>query len=375
MKKPWTKIPPFFRRWTVTAIILVGLYYATTTIAAYLSAPRIDMTMSPIAGRVAVTVALAERRSIVATTTYTGTIVPYLEATVFPRTEGWLKEVLVDVGDPVNKDQIIVTLDRHELLDRLAERRADRIFLEQEYYRNKMLVEEKAISQSEFDRSKAQFEMTRAQEAHVETLLGYTGIKAPLGGVVTERLLLNRPGQLVNPQTPILKLGDMSRMRVQISVAARDAPFMRAHRRKDPSGHPGTEARIRIPALDNRVITGRVSSIFPTLDPVTRTNTVEVVVDNADRSLMAGMYVIVDLVLERKANAIVIPKRAVLTVDNTPTVFVTDGVVAIAKEVTSGIAEGNRIEIVHGVEEGELIITKGNRGLVDFQEIQIVEGF
>jgi len=357
------------RKWLVTGILLLVIYYAATSIAAYLSAPRIEMTMSPIAGPVAVTVAPATKGEIRHTVTYTGTVQPWFDVTVYPRTAGWLERILVDVGDRVTKDQVIVRLDKRELLTKLAERKAHLVFLEKEYERDAQLVREKAISQSEADRTKMMYDEAKAQMANVETLLSYTDITSPIDGVVTERLLLNNPGQLVNPGTPVLKVADVSRMRVQVKVAEQDAPHLKGVRQGE-----GTEAVVRFPALGNRSIEATVSQVFPPLDPVTRTTTAELVVENSGGAIHAGMYAVVDFVLGKKADAVLIPRQAVLQVEGQPTVFVTDSVVAMKRPVTLGLAAKDQVEVLDGVKEGELVITKGSRGLTDFQEVRVVAG-
>lgn len=357
------------RKWLVTGILLLVIYYAATSIAAYLSAPRIEMTMSPIAGPVAVTVAPAAKGQIQATVTYTGTVVPWHEVTVYPRTTGWLERILVDVGDRVTRGQVLVRLDTRELQTKLAEQQAHLVFLEQEFQRDTRLVQEKAISQSEADRTKMTYEVAKAQVDNIKTLLSYTEIASSLDGVVTERLLLDRPGQLVNPATPILKLADVSRMRIQAKVAEQDASHLKGGRRGE-----GTEAVVRFPALGNRSVEATVSQVFPPLDPITRTTTVELVVSNPDSAIHGGMYAVVDLVLGKKANAVLIPRQAVLAVEGQPAVFVTDSVVAMKRPVRLGLAGKGQVEVLEGVAGGELVITKGARGLTDGQEVRVVAG-
>lgn len=357
------------RKWVVTGVLLLVIYYGATSVASYLSAPRIDMTMSPIAGPVAVTVAPAVKGEIHSTVTYTGTVTPLFEVTIYPRTTGWLERILVDIGDRVKKGQVLVRLDKRELLTKLAERRAHLVFLEQEYQRDSRLVQENAIPPSEADRTKMMYDEAKAQMANIETLLSYTDIISPIDGVVTDRLLLNNPGQLVNSGTPILKLANVSRMRVQVKVAGRDASFLKSGRQGG-----GTEARIRFPALGDRTFLTRVSKVFPPLEPGTRTATAELLLGNPEGMIHAGMYAIVDFVLGKKSDAVLIPRQAVLQVEGKTAVFVTDSVVAMKRPVTLGLAGKDRVEVLDGIKEGELVITKGSRGLTDGQEVRIVAG-
>lgn len=357
---------PRLRKWAVTAILLVIIYYAATSIAAYLSAPRIEMTMSPIAGRVAVAVKPAQKGTIEQKVTYTGSVLPYFSTAIIPRVGGWLKEVHVDVGDRVTKGQPLVELDKKEHEARLAESRAHRVFMEQEYERNRRLLEAGAISQSEFDRSRAMYEQAKAQEELHATQLSYTDIVAPFDGVITEREKLINLGEYVQPGTHLMMLARIDQMRVQVRVAEKDAPFIKT----------GTPAVVKFPHLSEgyQHIQARVNTVIPRLDPATRTATVEIIVNNPERLIRTDMYAVVDLVLDRKPNAVIIPRQAVLEVEGKPSVFVTDSVVAMRREVKLGIASGDQVEVLDGVKEGEMVIEKGQRGLTDFQEISIAGG-
>ncbi len=355
------------RKVVVTGVLLFLIYYAATSIAAYLSAPRLDMTMSPLAGAVAVAVTYAERGELVSTVTYTGTVIPKSVVKVFPRTEGWLEEILVDVGDEVEKGEILVKLDDQELLATLAEQQAHRIFTERESQRDARLVKEGAISQSEADRSWMMFGEARAKEQQIETRLSYTEVISPIDGLVTNRVKLINPGELVQPNTHLLDLADTRQMRVQVKVAEKDLPHI----------HVGTKTTVRFPSLPvpDNTISAEVSTVFPQLDPRTRTSTVEILVENPKGLIRADMYAVADLVLERKSDVLTIPRQAILRIEGESVVFTTDTVVAMKQPVTLGMSSKDMVEVIEGVNEGDMVITKGARGLTDFQEVAVVSGF
>lgn len=355
------------RKAVVTGALLLLIYYSATSVAAYLSAPRLDMTMSPLAGPVAVAVTPAERGEIVSTVTYTGTVIPKSTVQVYPRIEGWLEDILVDVDTRVKKGQLLIKLDDQELLATLAEQQAHRIFTEREYQRDAQLVKEGAISQSEADRSRMMFEAARAKEERIKTLLSYTTVTSSIDGLVTERVKLINPGELVHPNTKLLEVADTRQMRVQVKVAEKDLPYMQV----------GMTATVRFPSLppSDNSIDAKVSAVFPQLDPRTRTSIVEIMVENPRGLIRGEMYAIVDLVLERKSDAIAIPRQAVLQIEGEPVVFTTDTVVAMKRPVILGISSNGIVEVVEGIHEGDMVITKGARGLTDFQEVKVVSGF
>ena len=355
------------RKIVVTGVLLFLIYYSATSVAAYLSAPRLDMTMSPLAGAVAVAIVTAEKQDIVSTVTYTGTVIPKSVVKVVPRIEGWLEEIHVDVGDVVKAGQLLVKLDDQELSAQLAEQQAHRVFTQREHQRDARLVKEGAISQSEADRSWMMFDEARAKEQQIATLLSYTEVISPIDGLVTNRVKLINHGELVHPNTHLLDLADTRQMRVQVKVAEKDLPHVRV----------GTQTTVRFPSLPvpHNSIEAKVSAVFPQLDPRTRTSTVEIMVDNSKGLIRSDMYAIVDLVLEHKHDAIMIPRQAVLQIEGELVVFTTDTVVAMKKPVTLGISSHDMVEVVEGINDGDMVITKGARGLTDFQEVAVVSGF
>lgn len=396
-----------FKKTVTTVVLLAVIYYVTTTLVAWLTAPRIEMTMSPIVGAIAVSAEPAKKGEIVEKVTYTGSISPYEDVTVYPRVEGWVQKFDLYEGDQVRKGDLIARLDRAELtasVERqkaalqaavgelatgraaLLEAEAAAEFWEKELPRFVSLVNARAIPASDYDgavkqaaaaraKVEAQRAAIKAVEAKIEslkaevertrTILGYTDIYAPISGRVSKRHIY--AGILVKPGMPIVDLQDLGRVRVQVKVAEPDAPKVRV----------GTEAVIRFPALSNphKQLRGKVSTIFPQLDLVTRTTTVEMIIPNPEGLMKTDMYAIVDLVLERKKEAIIIPRQAVIQVEGKPPrVFVTDGVMAMSKEIKLGVAQEGWIEVIDGVKEGEMVIFRGQLGLVDGQQVNIVRG-
>jgi len=299
--------------------------------------------------------------------TYTGTVIPKSVVKVFSRIEGWIDGIYVDVGDVVLKGQLLVKLDEQELLTTLAERKAHMTFTELEYQRDSRLVKEGAISQSEADRSRMMFERTKAKVEKVETMLSYTKVTSPIDGIITNRVKLINPGELVHSATHLFDMADTRQMRVQVKVAEKDSHYVRV----------GTKATIRFPSLPKSYhkINARVSAVFPKLNLRTRTSTVELLIDNPKGHIRADMYAVVDFVLRRKSNAVIIPKHAVLQVEGETVVFTTDTVVAEKKPVVLGISSKDMVEVVKGIKAGDMVIIKGARGLTDFQEVTVVSGY
>jgi len=406
-----------------TLVLLVVIYYGVTELVAYITAPRIEMTMSPIAGRVAVTAEPAKVAPVMHKVTYTGSVLSHQDVTVYPRVEGWVNDFKLYEGDHVKQGQVIARLDRAELGAALERNRSALAEAQQmkdaaaaeikaieatilaaqanvdywtaEHRRIAELFQAKALSASDADSAKRSYAEAQArlasQQAHlaqakaklagtedaikraraeverVKTVYGYTDVLAPIAGQVTKRHIY--AGILVKPGMPIVDLQDLGKVRVQVRVAEKDAPYIKADQ---------TEAIVRLPSLPephNRYAT-KVSTVFPQLDPVTRTTTVEMVLDNPDELIKTDMYAIVDLVLQKKEGALTIPRQAILyPPGQEPIVYVTDGTMALSRPVKLGIAEGDRIEVLEGVKPDEMVVSRGAKSLTDGVQVNIVAGF
>jgi RND family efflux transporter MFP subunit len=136
------------------------------------------------------------------------------------------------------------------------------------------------------------------------TVRGYTEIRATADGVVTQRLV--SPGVLVTPGTPILRIAQIDRVRLQAYVAERDLGL----------ASRGNRVEALSPKLRGGKLTAAVTSVFPAADPATRTATVEAVVGNADHRLFPGDAVTLRFLAP--------PQRGVLTVANAAIVMRTD---------------------------------------------------
>lgn len=382
MRQTWQRLgrhQPTVKKVVVTAVFLLAIYYGVTALVAWITAPQIDMTMSPSVGAIAVTAEPAKIGSIERVVTYTGGVAPYQEVAVYPRTEGWVEKFTLYEGDHVREGQVIARLDRVELGARLAngkaslaQARAAATFWEKEAPRLQQLYKGGAMSESDADNAVRQAASARAtvgaMEADVErfaTVLSYADVVAPISGRVSKRHIY--AGILVRPGMPIVDLQDLSRVRVQVNVAASDLPFIRR----------GTPARVRLGVTAEQAeLHAKVTAVFPELDPTARTAVVELVLPNPGELIRPEMYAVVNLVLERKEKTTVIPSLAVYQgPGQQPLVYITDGVTAFSRPVKLGIAQGDRVEVLEGVQEGEMVIWKGQRGLTDGTQVHLVTTF
>ncbi len=141
---------------------------------------------------------------------------------------------------------------------------------------------------------------------------GYTEIRSLTDGYVVERLV--SPGTLVTAGTPILRIAQLDIVRVQAFVSEKDLAGIRL----------GTPVTIRSPK-DGREWSAKVTAIFPSADPTTRTGLVEALVPNPDLKLLPGQSVIIKIVKRRIPDAITVPNEAITQFNGQPAVWVAVG--------------------------------------------------
>lgn len=375
---------------------------------------RVDGSANPMP----VTIETVQPRPLEASVRYTGTVRPYQEVTVYPRVTGQLTEYSAYPGDVVQAGQVLARLNATELSSEVdsaiaeveaakSEEQAaireqdeqrqevERLTAEKAYLATrldrtqKVLLNSGAIAQNEFDKQKseltaaqaslraanvkvarmqAQIARARAGVAQAEVKVqklkvinDYKIIASPIAGTIQERLV--DPGVVVQPGMGILKVGDYRKVRLQVNVPQQNLATIQV----------GSPIKARLIGNATQEIQGQVTSIFPKAGEETRTVTVEAVVDNPSRRIVAGQAVEMQIITNRKLNTLSVAQSAVSESSGKFTVWVMVGQQAQRKEVAVGLASGDRVEITSGLQAGDRVITSGQQRLIDNAKVVAVD--
>ncbi len=379
------------RRLTVNVVgVALIIWFAQTFSLWVQPALTPDMLFTPpVVGPQGVYVAMVEEGLLEDRVTYTGTVLPYEDAMVYARVDGYVRDLKVYPGDHVTKGQVLVTLETSELDPRMDHARADVAFWKAELERDQELFEAGAISASQFDRTRQQYQVAEAKHKLIQTQRDYATVRALTDGWISERKIY--PGVYVKKGEALLKIDQLDRVRIQCEVAAKDLLHIRA----------GTLAYLRFPHTDPEVIRrafskrianpngegteqhdtprvrAEVAVVFPAQDPKTRTGTVEIRLPNPGLILKTNTYVVGELVRARAEKALRVPASALNSLPDGKTVlfvgpaFAEEGP-AEMREVKIGLRTRGFVQILEGVQLGEFVVTKGNRSLTDGQTIRVV---
>ena len=310
-----------------------------------------------------------------------GSAEPLTTATLYARVNGYLKRRLVDIGDYVHEGQLLAEIDAPEIEAQLNQSRAQ---LEQlraalgiaqtTFEREKKLLGEKVVSKQEYDQSEANFNQAianvKAGESGVQNLSvqkGFEQVTAPFAGIITTRYLddgslIASGGGTTAPSIYTLQQVDV--LRVYIFVPQSYVANV----------NPGQEVEVTATEYPHKVFKGKVTRTADSLDPVTRTERVEIQLPSEDGKLKPGMYLSIRFKVEQAEPALVVPANTLDIRREGPRVAVVENGKKIRYQAVSlGRDFGKTIEIVAGLKGEEMLVVNPTAGLEDGQEVQIAK--
>jgi len=300
-----------------------------------------------------------------------GEISSYLSATanlvaenqvqVLSEAQGRVRRVLVEEGDFVAQGQALAYLVRDDAEIALEKAQVRQNNAERAYERSRDLADKELISREDFDSTTLDFEVTRQEVAEAEWQLAKTTIRAPFGGRVSERMV--QSGQHVSLNDPLFQVTDFDPLIARIFLPEADVIGLEV----------GVPVRVALNADPSVEFEGRIRQISPIVDTSTGTVKVTVEVSKPPSAVRPGSFVGIHIVRETRQESIVIPMDAVIRELQKAYVFVVEGDSAKKRDLELGLQEGERVEVLTGVDEGEQLIVAGQGGLKDDSLVKILD--
>lgn len=258
------------------------------------------------------------------------------------RIPAYVNEVFASAGDRVKKGQVLVTLDDREIREQLTAAEAQLTQAQAEYERAKQLFEKAATTQQALTAAESMFTAARAQVEQVKVMMTYAQVTSPIDGIVTERRV--EAGDLANPGMLLLAVYDPSRMRLEAPVPVRLIDRIALDQ--------AVEVALERPA---RTFAGRVTEIVSEVDPSSRTQMVKVHLDGVEGDVLPGTFGRL-WVEDAPRDSIRVPASAVYHVGQLALAQVVKDGRAVRRLVKTGPAYGDRIEILSGLDAGDVIL-------------------
>jgi RND family efflux transporter MFP subunit len=291
-----------------------------------------------------------------ATEEVVGTVRAKLRATLEAKVSGRIEKMPVSAGQLVKKGDLLAQLEVREVQAKLDQAKAVREQSARDRQRLEALLQQKAVTQQEYDAVLARFRVSEAAVSEAQTMLDYATITAPFDGVITRKLA--EVGDLASPGRALLELEDPNALRLEADVPEALLERVQA----------GGKLPVRIGALTNAV-PGTVSEIAPIADPNSRTFRVKLDMP-PNAGLRSGQFGRLVVPVGESSN-LRVPASALVRRGQMEMVFVAAKNQAQLRLVKTGRRLGDEIEILSGLEAGELIVTEGAAALVDGQPVEV----
>jgi len=309
--------------------------------------------------------------------TYTGIIEAWQQVNVTPEIAGKVARIYVNEGDLVQKGQLLAELDTRALdlqlkqaEAALAVAEANRADAQRNFERMKRLIAEKAVSEQQYEKIKLAYDTAEAQWKQAQASLNLvrhnlevSKMKAPFSGVVASRNA--DVGDVINPMmggfspnSGVLTLIDYCKVKIKIEVSQSDIVRIKKKQR----------AYVRIDTYPQRQFAGEVAIVNQTADPLSKKFRVEVWASNPELLLKPNTFCQVIIEVNTHPEAIVVPQEAVV---EDKYVFVIESGVAHRREVQLGLQNTEKVEILSGLQPGELVVVEGTLGLADGAKVKI----
>jgi membrane fusion protein (multidrug efflux system) len=326
---------------------------------------KLDAEAKPVASKaVLVEVGVVERGRIEAVLERSSPLEAEVQVSVLARTQNPAVELLVEEGDRVEKGEVLLRLesdrqqtDYDQALSQLEKAQID-------FDATEKLYRESLVSDAEYRNIRHTFNQAKSQAENAQRQLDYTDVRAPVAGTVTRRSV--KVGDTVTTGTPIFEIVDLDSIVAVIHVPEQYLPKLKEE----------MEARLFSATLGEESFAGYVKRISPVVEAQAGTVKVTVGVRDLGR-LRPGMWVDVELVLDSKEDALLIPKRSIVY-DNDQTfaykLFTDTNGVEISRRqlVVAENVDKLHIEPRGGFEAGDRIVVAGQSGLKDESPVREV---
>ncbi|VAW77914.1 Probable Co/Zn/Cd efflux system membrane fusion protein [hydrothermal vent metagenome] len=223
-----------------------------------------------------VTIYTVKPEPIILTTTRTGTIGLKRSVKLFSQEEGEITKLLVDRGDTVKKNSLLVKIDDSLITVLLAKAKATREQTRQNLIRNQRLSRKQLVSKDQLIKAQTSYKIATADEELLKIRIRNTQIVAPFTGIISDRLA--DPGDVIAKHRHVLTLIDPSTYIINVKISELLIPHYKTN----------DSVNIQIDALGSINFKGKIVRIHPTIDPATRQGTLEIQMNSTPKGIKAG---------------------------------------------------------------------------------------
>lgn len=368
-KSIWSRI---FGPWTFF-ILLVGLAAFLYLRGSEDSQEEVSAERPPVAVEISPVASITLRDSVRGI----GSLRAIQDVEIKLESGGRIKAVHFQEGGYVSKGELLFEIEESKHIQRLSTSRAaleetlTRLEnLRRNHERYIRLFESGVISENEFDGVRTEKEAAEAQvrrlQAQVELTreeLKDTAVRAPFSGFISRRLV--EPGSFVTQGQHLATMYQTDPLEISFMVPERYLAGI----------NTGQEVLTAVSSYPDETFKGQVSFISPSVDESTRNFEVRANIDNVDNRLRPGSFSSAEVILGYRENTLVVPERSLVPTRDGYLVFVLDQDASKveSRDIKTGLRRPGMVEIVEGLELGELVVVAGHMNLSDGFKVKVVE--
>jgi len=317
-------------------------------------------------------------RKISSTVQLPGELKPFEEVKIFPKVNGFVKNVMVDRGSKVKSGDALIILEAPEIQAQLLTAKSKELQQDENFHISKdkyerLLVASKtegAVSVYELTNAKSKMNADEAVAnaekstvASLEAMKDYLTITAPFDGVISERNV--HPGALVGPNAkmdlPLLKLEQQNKLRLVVYVPEVYASKINYN----------AKVNFILTSLPGKIMEGIINRSAGSLNAAMRSEAIEIDVLSNDNVIKPGMYAEVNIPLSSDALTYVVPASAIITSTERKYIITVENAKAKFIDVREGISKNDSTEIFGNINDNKTIIINGNNEIKN--ELRIYE--
>lgn len=352
----------FFRRWSLFTFIPVALlvlivpkWISTATESGSSGGPGQGSRPAP-----AVRAMTVEPENLRERLVLNGTLQAEDRVQLRSEISGRVTGIYFREGTIAEEGELLVKIRDDELQ---AQRRAKQTQIELaeiQLRRQQRLLESESTTQEAYDEARIRRRTLQAELELIDAQIDRTEIRAPFTGRIGLRQI--SVGTLLEQNTVVTSIQDVSKLKVDVAVPERHMPRVRE----------GMSIDLRVDGVD-RPYRGSVVAIDPQINVNTRTLTLRAEIDNSEGHLRPGGFATIELVLNEVEDALLVPATAVIPDLERTTVYVLEDDRAVAREVRTGLRTRDRVQITEGLSSGEQVIVAGIQDLRDGIRVNLLE--
>lgn len=317
--------------------------------------------------------ATVEKKSLRPFVEAVGNLKPFQEVVISPEVDGIVRKLFVEEGSPVAKGMVLAEINETDYrldLERaeaaLKQAEATLANVKVEYTRKDALYKEQLVTQQQFDDittrvtlATGDVDRARAALSMARERYGRSRVRAPMAGAVREKRVT--AGDFVRTGTPMLWIVQSNPIKLSFSVPEKDVSSLKL----------GQEVDFRVDSFPGKTFTGRLMSIYPSLDEKTRTLQAEAQIPNPQGLLKPGFFARVTIYTGPPRDIVIIPITAILYENALKKVFLVEGDRTREVKIQIGAKYGESMAVLEGLQGGEHLVTVGQNTLADGVKVNV----